>query len=101
MSFCNDWKTGNVRGWRDKNKNHIDDDNIISEGQFGVNLHAAGFAKLVQQIGKYSAGCQVIQDSTFFVKTIENAESINQKLFSYYLFDIKAIPENLLITISN
>lgn len=48
---------------RDKNKDNIlDFDGSIERGMFGMNIHHASSYKVLTEIGKYSAGCQVIAD---------------------------------------
>ncbi len=34
----------------------------IQEGMFGINIHRSSSSKTLEEVGKYSAGCQVIQN---------------------------------------
>jgi hypothetical protein len=86
-------KGGPVTIWRDKNHNFENDDNVIESGFFGINIHRASAYTRTQEIGRYSAGCQVIQDPhdfNDFMKHIMSSDKY-QKLkseakFSYMLF---------------
>jgi hypothetical protein len=85
--------TGKVKIWRDKNKNYLNDDNIIEEGWFGINFHRASKIKDVETIGDYSAGCQVVQNVKsfeFLLNLLLNTEDFKKDkkfCFSYMLFD--------------
>lgn len=51
-------QNGNVRVWRDKDKDgHRDKGEIDEQGYFGINIHAGGSGK---NVGHNSEGCQVI-----------------------------------------
>ena len=94
LALCDDWKTQKVKGWRDKNKNFIDDDNLDTSGNFGINWHYSTSKELINYA---SAGCQVTNNKKFFDKSIKCAKESKQGLFSYLLLDIKEIPLNLKI----
>ena len=66
-----------VRVWRDKNKNFINDDNIVESGWFGINIHKPGFLR--KWIGKASAGCQVFMDPKDFLEYM--AAVLNSKRY--------------------
>jgi len=87
-----------VRGWRDKNKNFIDDDNIEDEGDYGINWHYSNSKELINYA---SAGCQVTPNIKFFNKSIECAIASEQERFSYYLFDISGVPRVLIVQLDD
>lgn len=87
-------QTGNeCRIWRDVNRDYEDNDNKIETGYFGINFHRASKISNVDEIGYYSAGCQVtqdIQDFEFALNLILNTDKFkqnNKACFSYMLFD--------------
>lgn len=81
---------GKVKVWRDINSNLINDENVLQEGYFGINIHrGAG-----KTIGKWSAGCQVIQgygNQAQFMRVVKSslkfAESGKKARFNYTLFE--------------
>ena len=98
LALCDDWKTNKISGWRDKNKNHINDDGIEVFDNVGGNLHLASNDDLILYS---SAGCQVTPDKKFFNKLINCAKDSGQDLFSYMLFSIDWIPTNIIVEIMN
>lgn len=85
---------GNVVNiWRDKNKNFVQDEKEIFHGYFGINIHRAGISTIYNTIGKWSAGCQVIQknsDFNEFMSIIKNSNKYKQNpvaKFSYFLIN--------------
>lgn len=56
-------RNGPVKVWRDRNKDHIHDMmGEPEEGYFGINIHRSNLSpEGAQKVGKYSAGCTVIQ----------------------------------------
>jgi hypothetical protein len=73
---------------RDSNKNQKSDEKIIKEGLFGINLHRASKYKILNKIGKYSAGCQVIQNPSEFNKIMDIVYfKTDQPRFNYNLFN--------------
>ena len=88
-ALCNRWKCNKTRIWRDINKDTKFDKNIekFYKGHFGINLHRASALYLLNKIGKFSAGCQVLQDSKNFNFLISKCIESKQKYFSYFLFD--------------
>lgn len=66
-------RNGAVKVYRDNNKDSVldFDPGSIEEGYFGINIHRAHADKDVAQIGKYSAGCQVIQSANDFAQLID------------------------------
>jgi hypothetical protein len=65
-----------VQVYRDNNRDEIIDmqEDSIYEGIFGINIHRAHSQFEVQTVGKYSAGCQVIQRSSDFDVLINACE---------------------------
>jgi hypothetical protein len=80
---------------RDNNKDNILDieGNAVIEGVFKTNIHRAHKYKIVDRIGSYSAGCQVIQSPEDFVKAVKIGEEQVKRLginsFTYTLFNEK------------
>jgi len=81
--------------WRDGNNNfRRDDEDIVQRGYFGINIHRASDIKEVTKIGRYSAGCQVIQnimDFELFMDKIKSSNKFKQNprsKFSYFLFPV-------------
>lgn len=97
------WQLGTHRGsyraliqrkavpvFRDKNKDEVMDMDpaTIDVGWHGINHHRAELASVAQLINKYSAGCQVIQDSAHFATLIDicdRAAGYFGNAFSYTL----------------
>jgi len=65
-AMCQTW--GPVRVFRDGNKdNELDfDSSTIMTGDYGINIHHASSGGITQKVGRFSAGCQVFQDSRDF-----------------------------------
>lgn len=75
--------------WRDNNKDSVlnRDVTVYDAGpESGINCHRAYEGAIVKTIGKYSAGCQVWQNSKLFDKMIDICKKSNQKAFTYVLF---------------
>lgn len=93
-ALCNTWRCNPTRIWRDANKDTAYKESIdkIYKGRFGINLHRADALQIITKIGRYSAGCQVIQNpksyNTLLTKTVQSKQS----RFSYFLFDKLQIP---------
>ena len=67
-------RAGSVKVWRDANRNEIlDRSGDLSEGH-GVNIHRASAHSVQEEIGRYSAGCTVIQDPEHFAEFISLCE---------------------------
>jgi hypothetical protein len=82
-----------VTVYRDYNRDAILDWNNGREqtGLFGINIHKAGVN--TQDIGKYSAGCQVFQDVSDFEEFMNLARKQKQlygNTFTYTLIDERA-----------
>ncbi len=89
IALCNTWQCEPTTVWRDINKDgKFDHQNEkIYTGYFGINLHRAHKIYRTTYIGKYSAGCQVIQNPALFTNLIQQAYKSNMEKFSYFLFD--------------
>jgi hypothetical protein len=53
----------NVKIYRDRNRDRLidRDPKTITEGLYGINLHAAWLLDVANEVGNWSAGCQVTQ----------------------------------------
>lgn len=86
---------GKVKVWRDKNQDFLNNDGIVQRGYFGINLHHGYNSK--GNIGRHSAGCQVIRDikpHQFFMSITKKS---GHKTFSYTLIDQALMPYDLRI----
>lgn len=84
---------GPVKVWRDVNKNYKYDDGIddIQTGYFGINIHYTKNGPVL--IGRWSGGCQVIQDSedwNYFFKACKDSKI---KAFNYLLINKNELDE--------
>lgn len=77
-----------VRIWRDTNRDHMQGvGDRVSEGWFGLNIHAAGPGIAVAD---WSAGCQVVAggwEGEAWRHFYSACRLSGQKSFKYYLFD--------------
>jgi len=85
-------RLGNVTVFRDDDKDREYDMIAGSEqtGMFGINIHRASANKELEDIGPYSAGCQVIQDPIEFDMLIclcKKAAEIWGNKFTYTLIE--------------
>lgn len=78
-----------VKVWRDANENFENDDNIIEEGYFGINIHKGSDT---EKIGRDSAGCQAIRTNSDFKEFMTLVKSKNKNTFSYMLFSKNDFP---------
>lgn len=86
-----------VKVYRDKDRNKSYDflEQNVMEGMFGINVHRATVKGTSTQVGKWSAGCQVIassEDFQLFMTVLETASRIWGNTFTYTLlesYDIK------------
>lgn len=88
-------QVGMVKLWRDKNRDYVNNDNIVIEGNgFGINIHGGWNSKIVHNT---SAGCQVIRSmldqSAFMDKVMSTNYYKNnpKELFDYTLFNLSDI----------
>ena len=98
QALVNDWRYCKpTKGWRDANYNFVEDGKDIEVcDYFGINFHRMHPISIVDKIGKYSSGCQVIQDPNDFkyiLDTIKNTHmykgTSKKTVFNYMLFDVK------------
>lgn len=76
---------GNVKVYRDKNKDYSREGDRATVGGYGINIHHGGNAP-VNDIGRYSAGCQVvrsIQEFQNFMRIVKADPRRKQKGFVY------------------
>lgn len=103
-ALVNDYKFCKpTKGWRDANYNFVKDSKDIEVcDYFGVNFHRMHPISLVDTIGKYSAGCQVVRDVKDFKYILDKFKSTNMFkknnhcTVNYMLFNINEIPEGFL-----
>lgn len=86
-AFVNDWKSCKpTKGWRDANYNFVRDAKDIEVcDYFGVNFHRMHENIIAKLIGKYSAGCQVVQNPKDFDYILKRAKESGEKVFNYCL----------------
>ena len=89
-------RNGKVEVYRDGNKDDIYDydEDTITEGWFGINIHRSHPYKPTNYVNKYSAGCQVLQDPDDFDEFMDIIEKSKQKTFTYTLIETKDIIES-------
>lgn len=81
-----------VKVYRDNNKDEVYDfiPESIESGMFGINIHRSHNSITVENVNKYSAGCQVFADPKEFVafmRVIEKAKTIWGNSFTYTLIN--------------
>jgi len=78
-------QVGNVSVWRDRNKDDtLDYGKNIYTGLFGINIHRASLYGISSYVGKYSAGCQVIQNPEDFNQFIHDLEMADNTYSDHY-----------------
>lgn len=76
-----------TKGWRDSDYNFTrSQKDIVVCDYFGVNFHRMDKNIIAKLIGKYSAGCQVVQNPKDFDYILQKAKESGQKTFNYMLF---------------
>lgn len=86
---------GKVKVFRDNDRDNIidADPDSVMEGYFGINIHRASSWQDVKAVDKWSAGCQVFQDSYEFKRFMTIVEKQKQLYpswkFSYTLLEEK------------
>lgn len=81
-------RAGNVKVWRDGNRDMIFEEVVIDEGMFGVNIHKAGQDST--WVENWSEGCQVfkrVKDFDAFMLICRKAAKIHGNRFSYTLLE--------------
>jgi len=82
----------NVKVYRDANKDLNYDENKITEGIYGINIHKAGQDST--WVENWSEGCQVfkrVKDFDEFMKIVKKASKIHGNSFTYTLIESKDI----------
>jgi hypothetical protein len=85
-------RNGKVKVYRDSNKDEILDKEpeSVASGYFGINIHRATSQGDSQEVNKWSAGCQVLQNSYDFdilIAVCEKSASIYSNKFTYTLLE--------------
>ncbi len=81
-------RLANVRVYRDADLDLEYDEDKVTEGMYGINLHKAG--KDSTWVENWSAGCQVfkrVKDFDAFMKIVKKAAKIHGNCFSYTLLN--------------
>lgn len=83
---------GPVTVYRDANRDtKLDTEGMEQEtGVFAINIHRANAYRTSTEVGKWSAGCQVLQDPTHFAMLLQlcdKAAEIHGNSFSYTLLE--------------
>ena len=77
--------------WRDNDADgQLDMEGLVYTDATGLNLHTTSFINDTERVGKYSAGCQVVQDDLDFailLALIKKSSSIYGTRFSYTLLE--------------
>ena len=102
-AFQNKWpQCKPTRGWRDKNFNFVKDADDFEVCEYcGINFHRMHLNFIQRLIGKYSAGCQVVNPINDYLKIMADAKKTEMykqdKLctFDYMLFRINEVPAQL------
>jgi len=97
--WVDSWKVGMHQGkyealvqcksitvFRDKNKDHIAEETAVTDtGLFGINIHRANPKGVSKYIDKWSAGCQVLNNSEHFAELLGKCKKSGLKTFTYTL----------------
>lgn len=82
----------NVKVYRDANRNMVFEENKITEGIYGINIHKAGADSTY--VENWSEGCQVFKkaaDFEAFMNICRKAKDIHGNSFTYTLIKSKDI----------
>ena len=85
-------RLGNVKVFRDTNKDLVYDEANTDTGMFGINIHKAGQDST--WVENWSEGCQVfkrVKDFDEFMKLCKKAAKIHGNHFTYTLIESKDI----------
>ena len=97
--YINAWTIGKHQGlyealvqirpvtvYRDNNRNERSEETAVTEtGLFGINIHRANPNVVSVLIGKWSAGCQVLNNPKEFATLIERCKKSGKSQFTYTL----------------
>ena len=81
-------RAGNVKVWRDGNRDMVFEEVVVDEGMFGINIHKAGQDST--WVENWSEGCQVfkrVKDFDVFMSICRKAAKIHGNRFSYTLLE--------------
>jgi hypothetical protein len=87
-------RLGNVKVWRDKNKDMLFEEATVQEGSFGINIHRSNPKTESEYVENWSEGCQVfkrVKDFNELMTICEKASQIHGNAFSYTLLESKDI----------
>jgi len=83
-------RLGNVKVYRDKNKDMTFNETEVQEGMFGINIHRSNPTTESQYVENWSEGCQVfkrVKDFNEFMVICKKASAIHGNKFSYTLLE--------------
>ena len=87
-------RLGNVKVYRDKNKDMTFNESVVQEGMFGINIHRSNPKTESEYVENWSEGCQVfkrVKDFNEFMAICEKAAAIHGNKFSYTLLESSEI----------
>lgn len=102
-AFVNNWKYClPTEGWRDSDYNfEYNNKDVLVKDYFGINFHRMHPLKIVDRIGKYSGGCQVVNDNKDLQHILKRFKSKNlykknkYATVDYMLFDLNELPKDI------
>jgi hypothetical protein len=102
-ALVNDWRNClPTEGWRDANFNfEFDAKDLEVRGHFGINFHRMHPISIIDRVGKYSAGCQVVQDPKAFQYILKSFKDTNmykkdkKAAVCYLLVDLEELPKDI------
>ena len=83
-------RLGNVKVYRDKNKDMTFNETEVQEGMFGINIHRSNPTTESQFVENWSEGCQVFKKSAdfeSFMKICRKSRDIHGNSFTYTLIE--------------
>ena len=83
-------RLGNVKVYRDKNKDMTFNESVVQEGMFGINIHRSNPKTESEYVENWSEGCQVfkrVKDFDAFMAICRRAAKIHGNKFSYTLIE--------------
>lgn len=90
-------QAGNLRIYRDNSGDEVlDFDGTTEEGQFCINLHRSDAEQAMENVGGYSAGCQVFQDPKEYEHFMDLMQGkLKQDFYDYTLINKKDLETHL------
>jgi hypothetical protein len=86
---------GNIKLWRDKNKDLTFNESVTDEGSsFGINCHRSNPKTESEYVENWSEGCQVfkrVKDFNLFMSIVNKSKNIHGNSFTYTLLESKSI----------